>query len=114
MQKRPSACPRSASGHSASLVQHDAGRTAGALPAMMGAFTIPPLVSIIIPCRNDAQWLAEAIESCLAQNWTIREIIIVDNGSSDRSLAVPQQYEPAGVPLPCRPPPPRPPQCPAP
>jgi hypothetical protein len=62
---------------------------------------MPPLVSIIIPCRNGAQWLAEAIESCLAQSWTEREVIVVDNGSSDRSLAVAQRYEPAVVTLQC-------------
>jgi glycosyltransferase involved in cell wall biosynthesis len=64
-------------------------------------FTIPPLVSIVIPCRNGAQWLAEAIESCLGQSWTTHEIIVVDNGSSDRSLAVARQYEPAVVTLQC-------------
>jgi hypothetical protein len=62
---------------------------------------MPPLVSIIIPCRNGAQWLAEAIESCLGQGWTNREIIVVDNGSSDRSLALARQYEPAVVTLQC-------------
>ena len=60
-----------------------------------------PLVSIVIPCRNGAQWLAEAIESCLTQSWTAREIIVVDNGSSDRSLAVARHYEPAVVTLQC-------------
>jgi glycosyltransferase involved in cell wall biosynthesis len=68
---------------------------------MMRGFRMPPLVSVIIPCRNGGQWLAEAIESCLAQSWTTREIIIVDNGSSDRSLAVARYYEPAVVTLQC-------------
>jgi glycosyltransferase involved in cell wall biosynthesis len=68
---------------------------------MMRGFTMPPLVSIIIPCRNGVQWLAEAVESCLAQSWTTREIIVVDNGSSDRSLAVARQYEPAVLTLQC-------------
>ncbi len=69
---------------------------------MMREFTMPRLVSIIIPCRNGAQWLAEAIESCLGQSWTNREIIVVDNGSSDRSLAAARHYEPAVVTLQCQ------------
>src|SRR5438034_9391896 len=62
---------------------------------------MPPLVSTIIPCRDGAQWLAEAIESCLGQSWTEREIIVVDNGSTDRSLGVARHYEPAVVTLQC-------------
>src|SRR5438552_10371303 len=101
MRKRPSACPRSASRHSGTFLQHDPGRAAWSLPAVMRGFTMPPLVSIIIPCRNGAEWLTEAIESCLTQSWTAREIIVVDNGSSDRSLAVARHYEPAVVTLQC-------------
>src|SRR5438128_12165430 len=62
---------------------------------------VPPLVSVIIPCRNGAQWLAEAIESCLGQSWATREIIVVDNGSSDQSPAIARHYEPAVVTLQC-------------
>lgn len=42
-----------------------------------------PLVSIIIPTYNRCQWLAEAIESCLAQTYRPVEIIVVDDGSKD-------------------------------
>jgi hypothetical protein len=52
-----------------------------------------PLVSVIIPCRNGAAWLAEAIESCLRQSWRNREILVVDNGSSDASMAVARRYQ---------------------
>ncbi|HEY1796215.1 MAG TPA: glycosyltransferase [Stellaceae bacterium] len=55
------------------------------------------LVSVIIPCRNGGAWLGEAIESCLAQTWRDLEIIVVDNGSSDGSLAVAQRYRSASV-----------------
>lgn len=51
-----------------------------------------PLVSIIIPCRNGAAWLGEAIESCLRQSWPRCEMIVVDDGSSDASRAVAQRY----------------------
>src|SRR5436853_6315771 len=53
---------------------------------------MPPLVSIIIPCKNGAAWLGEAIESCLSQTWRPVEIIIVDDGSTDASRAVAQRY----------------------
>lgn len=47
-----------------------------------------PLVSIIIPCYNAAPWLAETLESCFNQTYRNLEIILVDNGSTDDSLAV--------------------------
>jgi glycosyltransferase involved in cell wall biosynthesis len=59
------------------------------------------LVSIIIPCRNGAAWLAEAIESCLDQTWRDLEIIVVDNGSSDASVEVAKRYRSWAVVLEC-------------
>ena len=52
-----------------------------------------PLVSILIPCYNSEQWLAETIESALAQTWKNLEIIIVEDGSTDHSLAVAKSFE---------------------
>ena len=51
------------------------------------------LVSIIIPCYNSEKWLAETIESALAQTWTNKEIIVVNDGSTDNSLAVAKSFE---------------------
>ena len=56
-----------------------------------------PSVSIIIPCHNAAPWLAATLESALAQAWTSVEVIVVDDGSSDRSLAVARSYASRGV-----------------
>lgn len=56
-----------------------------------------PLVSILIPCYNAGQWLAETLESALAQTWQNKEIILVDDGSTDNSLEVAKQFESRGV-----------------
>src|SRR5471032_51895 len=52
-----------------------------------------PLVSVIIPCFNAAPWLAGTIESALSQTWPRTEIIIIDDGSTDQSVAVARQFE---------------------
>jgi len=46
------------------------------------------LVSVIIPCYNQAQFLREAIQSALAQTYSHREIFIVDDGSTDNTAEV--------------------------
>lgn len=56
-----------------------------------------PLVSILIPCHDAAPWLAATLESALAQTWPAIEIIVVDDGSRDNSLAIARQFEPRGV-----------------
>jgi glycosyltransferase involved in cell wall biosynthesis len=52
-----------------------------------------PFVSILIPCCNAERWIAQAIESALAQTWSEKEIIVVDDGSTDRSLEIIRQYD---------------------
>jgi len=51
-----------------------------------------PLVSIIIPCYNAAQWIGQAIDSCLNQLYQPIEVIVVDDGSTDQSLDVVRGY----------------------
>jgi glycosyltransferase involved in cell wall biosynthesis len=50
------------------------------------------LVSILIPCYNAERWVAGAIESALAQTWPEKEVIVVDDGSTDGSLNVIKQF----------------------
>ena len=51
-----------------------------------------PSVSVCIANHNYAHYVTQAIESCLAQTHPDVEIIVVDDGSTDDSLAVLEQY----------------------
>lgn len=55
------------------------------------------LVSIIIPVYNSEKFLKKTIESALQQTWSQKEIIIVDDGSSDQSLAIANSFQSATV-----------------
>jgi len=58
---------------------------------------VTPLVSVLIPCHNAAAWLRATLESVLAQTWPHREIIVVDDGSTDNSAAIARSYADRGV-----------------
>jgi glycosyltransferase involved in cell wall biosynthesis len=44
-----------------------------------------PRITVVIPCFNTEKYLAAAIRSVLIQDWPGIEIIVVDDGSTDRS-----------------------------
>jgi glycosyltransferase involved in cell wall biosynthesis len=48
---------------------------------------MPPLISVIIPTYNRALWVVEAVESVLAQSFKNFELIVVDDGSTDETVA---------------------------
>jgi glycosyltransferase involved in cell wall biosynthesis len=52
-----------------------------------------PLVSIIIPVYNSSSFLAETIQSAIVQTWPNKEIIIVDDGSTDNSVEIAKKFE---------------------
>lgn len=56
-----------------------------------------PLVSIIIPVFNSEKYIEQAVKSAIDQTWANKEIIIIDDGSTDNSLALARQFADDGV-----------------
>ncbi|TXH30969.1 MAG: glycosyltransferase [Cyclobacteriaceae bacterium] len=51
-----------------------------------------PLVSVLMPVYNTAEFLAESLGSILTQDYTQLEVIIVDDGSTDQSMDIVQSF----------------------
>lgn len=51
-----------------------------------------PLISVIVPCYNQAQYLSEALDSIVAQSYTKWECIIVNDGSTDKSEKIATEF----------------------
>jgi chlorobactene glucosyltransferase len=73
-----------------------------ALTAILNAFTFPrlrnnkslitnPLITVLIPMRNEAAVIAETVRSWLAQDYPNFEILILDDGSTDDSAKIAQE-----------------------
>ena len=45
-----------------------------------------PLVSILVPAFNAEMWIADTLRSALRQTWDKKEVIVVNDGSTDRTL----------------------------
>lgn len=52
----------------------------------------PVLVSVVIPCFNQAHYLSDAIDSVRAQTHPHVEVVVVDDGSTDNTCAVAERY----------------------
>ncbi len=53
---------------------------------------VAPRLSVVLPAYNVAGYLSECLDSLLAQEFTDLEILVVDDGSTDRSAAIASDY----------------------
>lgn len=53
-----------------------------------------PLISIIIPCYNDWQYIEQAVNSALNQTYANIEVIVVDDGSNAKTKEILKKIEP--------------------
>ena len=51
-----------------------------------------PRVSVILPCYNAEAFVAEALESLVAQTFRDFEVLALDDGSEDGTLAILERY----------------------
>jgi len=56
-----------------------------------------PLVSILIPAYNTEEWIGETLQSAVAQTWPRKEIIVLNDGSTDGTAEVAKRYASKGV-----------------
>ncbi len=56
-----------------------------------------PLVSILIPAYNAEKWIAQTIQSASEQTRPNKEIIVVNDGSSDRTLSIIKRFESGSI-----------------
>lgn len=64
--------------------------------------TVPPttsdtLVSVLVPARNEADTIAECLDALVSQQHGRREVIVLDDGSTDATAAIVAAYADRGV-----------------
>ncbi len=71
-----------------SLQRTSQARKSGSLPAGQARSATAPLVSVIMPVYNCADYIRQALQSVLEQTYTNIELVIVDDGSTDGSASI--------------------------
>jgi len=56
--------------------------------ALVDHLAAPPLVSIVMPALNEESTIVESVRAILALEYESREIVVVNDGSADRTLAL--------------------------
>lgn len=51
-----------------------------------------PLISVIVPVYNGEKYLAHALESIMAQDYKLLDIIVINDGSTDKSAQIAKSY----------------------
>lgn len=54
--------------------------------------SLPPRISVIMPTHNRAEYIAQAVESVIAQDYPNWELIVVDDGSTDATPSVMEKF----------------------
>lgn len=62
-----------------------------------GTLRTYPSVSIIVPAYNEEKWISRCIEALLEADYPRKEIIVVDDGSTDNTYGIASQYSRMGV-----------------
>ncbi|HET7302774.1 MAG TPA: glycosyltransferase [Candidatus Saccharimonadales bacterium] len=52
-----------------------------------------PLITVVIPAYNEETGVIRTLESVMANTYTNKQIIVVDDGSKDKTLAIVRQYQ---------------------
>lgn len=69
-----------------------AGETVGVKLAIMSESSTPPLVSVLLPAFNHADYVRAAVESVLAQTCRDIELVVIDDASTDATWTVLQSF----------------------
>ena len=59
----------------------------------MSDLIISSIISVVMPAYNAANFTSQTIESVLNQTFTDFELLIIDDGSTDRTLKITKDYE---------------------
>src|SRR5947207_2956944 len=56
-----------------------------------------PLISILIPAYNSERWVGQTLQSAVDQDYQNKEIILVNDGSTDNTLEIAKSFESRNV-----------------